>query len=159
MQLDGYAPPPAGAQDYETRRQLEILRNEIARLEDQVMQAVEAEEEELPPPPPLVQKNPAGLSSFNRAAAYADIVNRIKISDVGFEPDSGGTPCNSVDDPHIPLIMPPKGGLRIRQQIEHLQKEFQELKEATVEEIGGEAAARRMREVQDSVKKARARGR
>jgi len=133
------------------------LRNEIARLEEQVMQAVEAEEDELPPPPPLIQKNPAGLSSYNRAMAYDDIVTRIKISDVGFEPDSGGTPCNSVDDPHIPLMMPPKGGLRIRHQIEHLQKEYQELKEGVIEEIGGEAAARRMREVQDSVKKSRAR--
>jgi len=150
-QMEMYAAPPAGAQDFETRRQLEILRGEMLRLEEQVLQAVEAEEQELPPPPPLVEKHRAGLRSLNRAAEYEDIYRRIKSSVVGCEADSGGTPCNSVDDPSVPLMMPPRGGMKIRQQIEALQKETQELKEAAVQEIGGEAAARRMREMQSTV--------
>lgn len=152
QQLEAY-PPPAGAQDFETRRQLEILRGDIMRLEEQVMVAVEAEESELPPPPPLVQKHAGGLACMNRASAYEDIVRRIKISEVGCEGDSGGTSCNSIDDPSVPLMMPPKGGMKIRQQLEALQRECQELKETAVQEVGGESAARRMREMQESVKK------
>ena len=38
--------------------------------------------------------------------------------------------------------------MKIRQQIEALQKETQMLKEATVIEMGGEVAARRMKEMQ-----------
>jgi len=126
------------------------------RLEEAVLQAVEAEEAELPPPPPLIQKHPAGIASLNKAAAYEDMVYRIKSSVVGAEPDSGGTPCNSVDDPNIPLIMPPRGGMNVRKQLEALMKETQELKEATVQEVGGEAAARRMQQMQASVKNSRA---
>jgi hypothetical protein len=155
QQLEVY-PPPAGAQDYETRRQLEMMRADILRLEEQVLQAVEAEEGDLPPPPPLIQKNPSGIQAFNKAVAYEEIVDRIQRSVVGAEPDVGGTPCNSVDDPNVPMMMPPKGGMKIRQQIEALQKECQELREATVQEVGGEAAARRMREMQQSVKATRA---
>merc|ERR1719316_765329 len=118
QQAVSFQPPPAGAQDFETRRQLEIMRQDIMRLEGQVLAAVEAEENELPPPPPLMEKHPAGLKALQQAADYDDMVYRIKTREVGAEGDSGGTLCNSVHDPNMKLIMPPKGGMNVRQQIE-----------------------------------------
>jgi len=158
------APPPAGSQDFETRRQLEIMRQDIMRLEGQVLLAVEAEEAELPPPPPLMKKPPAMFKAMQKAADFEEIAYRIQTSVVGQEPDSGGTPCNSVDDPSIPLIMPtrgglkianqlPAGGLKIANQLVALQKETNELKEAAVYEFGGPAARARMEEIQKEMKK------
>jgi len=154
-QMAMYAPPPAGAQDYETRRQLEMMREDILALEEQVLQAVEAEEAELPPPPPLIQKGHSGLKALNQAAHFDEIVQRIKGSAVGAEPDSGGTPCNSVDDPSVPFIMPSRNSMKIRQQLELLQKETQELKEAAVVEVGGQSAGRRHAEMKTNIKKSR----
>jgi len=153
QQIVDFAPPPAGAQDFETRRQLEIMRQDILRLEEQVLLAVEAEEAELPPPPPLVQKHPSGMKSLQAACDYEDMVYRIQTSACGSEGDCGGTLCNSIDDPNMPLIMPPKGGMNVRKQIEALQKEAQELKEATVHEFGGPAARARMADMQRDMKK------
>jgi hypothetical protein len=147
---DSVYPPPVGAQDFETRRQLEIMRQDILRLEDAVLQAVEAEEANLPPPPPLIQKG--GLiahknNSMKKADAYEEIFQRISHSVVGAEPDIGGTPCNSVDNPNIAVMMPPRGGINIRKQIEALTKEANQLQEDTIREFGGEGMARRMRAV------------
>jgi len=147
-------PPPEGAQDFETRRQLEIMRQDILRLEEQVLLAVEAEEAELPPPPPLMHMQPAGITAMTKAAYYEDVVQQIKEAHIGAEGDSGGTMCGSVDDPSIPLIMPPRGGMKVRAQIEALQRDAEQLKEITVHEFGGPAARQRMADMQKEMKKA-----
>lgn len=147
-----YSQPPAGAQDFETRRQLEIMRNEILRLEDQVLAAVEQEEADLPPPPPLVAKNPAGLAALTKAWEYDDMVDRIKVSVYGAEPSTGETACNSVDNPSVPLIKPPVGGMGIRKCVSKLEQETKELREMTIHEFGGEAARTRMKDMQREMK-------